>query len=134
MFHVYMLKKYQGNENYIIHWDSILLDYNIAHEEEQVAILAREVHKLRSKEIASVKIQWKNCPVEESAWEIEADMHKDIHTFLSIQVWQGDRVGLPRPATGSRTGSSDPVPYFLAGWAGIGIGDRLGAGSPLGPG
>ncbi|TMW80461.1 hypothetical protein EJD97_019783, partial [Solanum chilense] len=30
----------------------------------------------RSKEIASIKVQWKNRPVEESTWENEADMQE----------------------------------------------------------
>ena len=44
--------------------------------EEPVAILDREVRKLRSREIASIKVQWKNRPVEESTWEKEADMQE----------------------------------------------------------
>ncbi|WMV50227.1 hypothetical protein MTR67_043612 [Solanum verrucosum] len=61
-----MLKKYHGDGNYIICWDSVLLDQNLAYEEEFVVILDREVRKLRSKEITSTKVQWKNRPVEES--------------------------------------------------------------------
>ena len=48
----------------------------MSYEEEPVAILDRVVHKLRSKEIASIKVQWKNGPVEESTWESEADMQE----------------------------------------------------------
>ena len=44
----------------------------MSYEEELVAILDREVRKLRSKEIASIKVQWKNRLVEESTWENEA--------------------------------------------------------------
>ena len=65
-----------GMENYIIRWDSVLLDENLTYEEEPVAILDREVHKLRSREIASIKVQWKNRPVEECTWEKEADMQE----------------------------------------------------------
>ena len=44
--------------------------------------LDREVRKFRSKEIASIKVQWKNRPVEESTWEKEADMQeKYLHLF-----------------------------------------------------
>ena len=43
---------------------------------EPVAILDREIRKLRSREIASIKVQWKNRPVEESIWEKEADMQE----------------------------------------------------------
>ena len=65
VFHVSMLKRYHGDENYIIRWDSVLLDENLSYEEEPVAILDREVRKLSSGEIASIKVQWKNRPVEE---------------------------------------------------------------------
>ncbi|XP_059306424.1 uncharacterized protein LOC132057851 [Lycium ferocissimum] len=47
---------------------------NLSNEEEPISILDREVRKLRSKEIASVKVQWKNHPVQESTWETESDM------------------------------------------------------------
>lgn len=56
VFHVSMLKKYLGDGNYIIRWNSVLLDENLAYEEEFVAIIDREVHNLRSKEIAYVKV------------------------------------------------------------------------------
>ncbi|XP_069144512.1 uncharacterized protein [Solanum lycopersicum] len=46
------------------------------HPEESVAFLDREVRKLRSMEIASVKVQWKNRPGKESTWEKEADMQE----------------------------------------------------------
>ena len=76
VFHVSMLKRYHGDGNYIINWDSVLLDENLSYEEEHVAILDREVRKLRSREIESIKVQWKNRPVEESTWEKEADMQE----------------------------------------------------------
>ena len=76
VFHVSMLKRYHGDENYIIRWDSVLLDENLSYEEEPFAILDREVRKLRSREIASIKVQWKNRPVEEATWEREADMQE----------------------------------------------------------
>ena len=46
------------------------------YKEERVAILELEVRKLSSKEIASIKVQWKNRPVEESTWENEADVQE----------------------------------------------------------
>ena len=76
VFHVSMLKRYHGDGNYIIRWDSVLLDENLSYEEEPVAILDREIRKLRSREIASIKVQWKNRPVEEATWEKEADMQE----------------------------------------------------------
>ena len=76
VFHVPMLKRYHGDGDYIIRWDSVLLDENLSYEEEPVAILDREVRRLRSREIASIKVQWKNRPVEESTWEKEDDMQE----------------------------------------------------------
>ena len=76
-----MLKRYHGDGNYIIRWDSVLLDENLSYEEEP-AILDREVRKLRSREIASIKVQWKNRPVEEASSEKEADMREKYpHMF-----------------------------------------------------
>ncbi|WMV55148.1 hypothetical protein MTR67_048533 [Solanum verrucosum] len=46
----------------------------LQYEEEPVAILDRDVRKLRTKEIKSVKVQWKHRPVEEATWETEKDM------------------------------------------------------------
>ncbi|XP_069144507.1 uncharacterized protein [Solanum lycopersicum] len=46
VFHVSVLKKYHGDGNYIIHWDSVLLDENLSYEVEPFAILDREVRKL----------------------------------------------------------------------------------------
>ena len=81
IFHVSMLKNHHGDGNYIIHWDSILLDEILSYEEDHVVILDREVRKLRSKEIASIKVQWKNRSVEESTWESEVDM-QEIYPHL----------------------------------------------------
>ena len=53
-----------------------MLDENLTCEEEPVAILDREIRKLISREIASIKVQWMNRPVEEATWEKEADMQE----------------------------------------------------------
>ena len=76
VFHVSMLKKYHGDGNYIIRWDSLLLDENLSYKEEPVSIIDREVRKLRSKEIACINVHWKNRTVEESTWENEVDMQE----------------------------------------------------------
>ncbi|XP_069149425.1 uncharacterized protein [Solanum lycopersicum] len=38
IFHVSMLKRYNGDGNYIIRWDSVLLDENLSYKEEPVSI------------------------------------------------------------------------------------------------
>ena len=103
VFHVSMLKRYHGDGNYIIRWDSVLLDENLSYEEEPVAILDREVCKLRSREIASIMVQWKNRQVEESTWEKEVDMQKKYpHLFT-------DSGTLSRPcfSSGDRSRTND---------------------------
>ncbi|XP_055806886.1 uncharacterized protein LOC129875621 [Solanum dulcamara] len=74
MFHVSMLKKYHGDRDYIIKWDSVLLDNDLQYEEELVVILDCDVRKLRTKEIKSVKYQWKHRPVKKATWDTEKDM------------------------------------------------------------
>ena len=82
VFHISMLKKYHQGGDHVIQWDSVLLDQNLTFEEEPITILDRQIRKLRSKEIASVKVQWKHRPVEEATWETEADMRsKYPHLF-----------------------------------------------------
>ncbi|WMV44614.1 hypothetical protein MTR67_037999 [Solanum verrucosum] len=41
-----------------------------------VQILDRQVRRLRTKDVASVKVLWKNQFVEEAIWEVEEDMKK----------------------------------------------------------
>ncbi|XP_060183020.1 uncharacterized protein LOC132612972 [Lycium barbarum] len=74
VFYILMLKKYHSNGSYVIRRDSMLLDQNLIFEKEPIAILDRQVQKLRSKEIASVKVQWRHRHIEEVTWETESDM------------------------------------------------------------
>ncbi|WMV41304.1 hypothetical protein MTR67_034689 [Solanum verrucosum] len=57
VFHVSMLKRYLGDGDYIIKWDSVLLDKDLQYEEKPITILDRDIRKLRTKEIKSVKVQ-----------------------------------------------------------------------------
>ena len=66
VFHISMLKKYHQGGAHVIQWDSVLLDQNLNFEKETVTILDKQIRKLRSKEIASVKVQWKHHPVKEA--------------------------------------------------------------------
>ncbi|WMV49420.1 hypothetical protein MTR67_042805 [Solanum verrucosum] len=56
VFHMSMLKKYHENGDYIINWDSVSLDKDLQYEEELIAILDRDIRKLRTKGIKSVKV------------------------------------------------------------------------------
>ncbi|XP_060177842.1 uncharacterized protein LOC132607781 [Lycium barbarum] len=67
--------RYHLDGTHIVSWDSVLLDENLSYEEESIGILDRQVRKLRSNEIASVKVQQKHRHIEEATWEIESDVH-----------------------------------------------------------
>ena len=53
----------------------------LTYEEIPVVILDRQVRKLRTKEVASVKVLWRSQKVEEATWEAEEDM-KSMYPHL----------------------------------------------------
>lgn len=60
VFHVSMLKKCIGDPNSILLIESLGVQENLSYEEVLVEILSRQVRTLRNKEVASVKVLWKN--------------------------------------------------------------------------
>ncbi|XP_070017916.1 uncharacterized protein [Nicotiana sylvestris] len=57
---VSMLKKVVGDLSTIVPVETIEVNEELSYEEVPVAILDRQVWKLRNKEIASVKVLWRN--------------------------------------------------------------------------
>ncbi|XP_070057112.1 uncharacterized protein [Nicotiana tomentosiformis] len=76
VFHVSILKRVIGDPSLIVSVETIKVNEELTYEEIPVAILDRQVRKLRNKEIASVKVLWQNQQVEEATWEAEEDMKK----------------------------------------------------------
>ncbi|XP_070006001.1 uncharacterized protein [Nicotiana sylvestris] len=62
MFHVSMLRKYIGDPSHVLDFSTVQLDDDLSYDVEPVVILERQVRKLRSKDIASVKVQWRGRP------------------------------------------------------------------------
>ncbi|XP_049358807.1 uncharacterized protein LOC125823472 [Solanum verrucosum] len=60
-----MEKKYMLDEFHPLFLDSVKLGPDLSFEEEPISILDRQVQKLRTKEIDSVKVQWKHHSVDE---------------------------------------------------------------------
>ncbi|WMV59097.1 hypothetical protein MTR67_052482 [Solanum verrucosum] len=84
VFHISMLKKCIGDPSLIIPNESIGIKDSLSYEEILVQILDRQVRKLRTKEVASVKVLWGNQFVGEATWEAEEDMNKRYpHIFES---------------------------------------------------
>ena len=76
VFHVSMLRKFIGDANSIVPLSDVTIDEDLTYDEVPIEILDRQVKKLRNKEVASVKVLWRNQKVESSTWEAEEDMKK----------------------------------------------------------
>ncbi|WMV09083.1 hypothetical protein MTR67_002468 [Solanum verrucosum] len=60
VFHVSMLKKCMGGPSLIIPIEDIGMKDSLSYEEIPVQILNCQVRKLRTKEVSSVKVLWRN--------------------------------------------------------------------------
>ncbi|WMV32250.1 hypothetical protein MTR67_025635 [Solanum verrucosum] len=81
------VEEVQGDPSIIIPTEDIGIKDSLSYEEIPVQILDRQVRKLRTKELASVKLLWRNQFVEEATWEAEKDMKKRYpHLFESREV------------------------------------------------
>ncbi|XP_017972551.1 PREDICTED: uncharacterized protein LOC108661165 [Theobroma cacao] len=82
VFHVSMLRKYNPNPSHVIRYETIQLKDDLTYEEQPIAILDRQVKKLRSKNVASVKVLRRNRTSEEVMWEAEEEIQtKYSHLF-----------------------------------------------------
>ncbi|XP_070017906.1 uncharacterized protein [Nicotiana sylvestris] len=91
VFHVSMLRRYHGDSSHVLDFSSIQLDKDLSYIEELVAILDRQVRKLKSKNIASMKVRWRDQPIEEATWETEQDMcSRYPHLFTISDILELD--------------------------------------------
>ncbi|XP_070028848.1 uncharacterized protein [Nicotiana sylvestris] len=97
VFDVSMLRRYHGDLFHMLDFSSVQLDKDLSYVEEPVAILDRQVRKLRSKNIASVKAQWWGQPVEEATLDTEQDMcihypHLFTTSDMSLCLFKDERL------------------------------------------
>ncbi|XP_070046575.1 uncharacterized protein [Nicotiana tomentosiformis] len=76
VFHVSMLKKVVGDPSLIVQVEAIEVNEELTYEKILVAILDRQVWKLRNKEISSIKVILRYQQVEEATWEAEEEMKR----------------------------------------------------------
>ncbi|XP_059288522.1 uncharacterized protein LOC132041857 [Lycium ferocissimum] len=76
LFHISMLRLYKLDPSYVLNHEEIEINEGLSYEEEPVQILDRQVRKLRTKDVASVKVLWRNHDTEEATLEAEEDMKK----------------------------------------------------------
>ncbi|KAA0054634.1 pol protein [Cucumis melo var. makuwa] len=74
VFHISMLRKYVADPTHVVDFEPLQISKNLSYEEQPVEVLAREVKRLRSREIPLVKVLWQNHGVEGATWEKEEDM------------------------------------------------------------
>ncbi|WMV42220.1 hypothetical protein MTR67_035605 [Solanum verrucosum] len=74
IFHVFMLTKCIGDPVSIIPLEGLGVDESLSYEEILVDNLDLQVKRLRNKEVAFVKVLYRNHLVEGVTWEAEADM------------------------------------------------------------
>ncbi|KAK4716100.1 hypothetical protein R3W88_014438 [Solanum pinnatisectum] len=87
VFHVSMLKKCIGDPVSILPLEGLGVNESLSYEEVPVEILDLQVKRLRNKEVASVKVLWRNHLVEGATWEAEADMKSRYpHFFASTPI------------------------------------------------
>ncbi|XP_070023426.1 uncharacterized protein [Nicotiana sylvestris] len=60
VFHVSMLQKYIRDSSHVLDFSTVQSDCDLTYDVEPTAILERQVRKLRSKDITSVKVQWRD--------------------------------------------------------------------------
>ena len=65
------------------------MNENLFYEEVPIEILDRQVKKLRNREVASVKVLWRNHLVEGATWEAEADIKGRYPHLFPLTPMQG---------------------------------------------
>ncbi|XP_075080574.1 uncharacterized protein LOC142166060 [Nicotiana tabacum] len=74
-------KKFMRDPSLMVPTEIIGVKDSLSYEEIPVAILDRQICKLKTKEIASVKVIWRNQKVEEATCEAKEDM-KSRYPYL----------------------------------------------------
>ncbi|XP_070020042.1 uncharacterized protein [Nicotiana sylvestris] len=90
VFDVSMLQKCIGDPTQVVPTDDVQIIEDLSYEEIPVAILDRQIRKLRNKEITSVKVLWRSKKVEEMTWEAEEEIKsKYPHLFQTEDMTRG---------------------------------------------
>src|SRR5262249_910428 len=69
IFHISILRKYIPNPSHKRQAPDIEIMEDLKYEEILIAIVDRQIRKLRNKEIPIIKAQWQNHGIEECTWE-----------------------------------------------------------------
>ena len=83
-----MLRKYMSDPSHVLEVHPVELRDYVTYEVQPETIVDRQVRKLRSKNIASVKVKWKGHSIEEATWELEDKMREEYpHFFYNLGTY-----------------------------------------------
>ena len=71
-----MLRKYLSDESHVLQPQVVKVDSQMSYVEEPIAVVNKQVRKLRSKKIPSLKVIWNQHIENEATWELEEDMRR----------------------------------------------------------
>ncbi|XP_055814509.1 uncharacterized protein LOC129884193 [Solanum dulcamara] len=74
VFHVFMYRKYILYKTHMLSLDTTELGSDLTFEKEPIVILDRQVRKLMTKNLASMKVQWRHRSFGEASRKSEDDM------------------------------------------------------------
>ena len=74
VFHVSVLRRYMPDPSYVLEPPPIELWEDLSLPVQPVAVLDKQIRRLRSKDVPLVRILWRNDQVEEETWESEETM------------------------------------------------------------
>jgi len=80
-----MLQKYMSDPSHVLKVQLIEFKDDMTYEVQLETIVDQQVRKLRSEDIASVKMKWKGHSREEVTWELKDKMREEyLHLFYSL--------------------------------------------------
>lgn len=71
VFHVSQLRRYEPDPSHVLDHSGLQIEPDHTYVERPIAVLDRQVKKLRRREVPLVLIQWARRSPEEATWETE---------------------------------------------------------------
>ena len=87
VFQVSMLKKFLGDPSSILPVVGFAIDEDLSYEEVVVEILDQQVNRMGNKEVATLKVLWRNHLIEGATWEAKAAVRSSYpHFFKHLRL------------------------------------------------
>ncbi|WMV14237.1 hypothetical protein MTR67_007622 [Solanum verrucosum] len=88
IFHISLLNKCIGYPTSVVPLESVGVKESLSYKEVSVEILDHQVWKLRNKEVAFVKVLWRNQLVAGDTWEAKTNMMSKYPIFFPLIQFQ----------------------------------------------